>query len=88
MKLDIHCPNCGWIPDGEKHWSCSCGEILDPFQIKSSNCPKCQKKWEKTLCPTAAGGCNIASLHLDWYHNNSEYISYHLEKILSKFDKT
>ena len=86
MELDIHCPNCEWFPDGKKHWNCSCGETINPFKLEISNCPKCEEKWKNTTCPTAVGGCNTASLHLDWYHNNAEYINYHLEKILSKFD--
>lgn len=86
MELDIHCPNCEWIPDNKKYWNCSCGETLNPFKLGTSNCPKCEKKWKNTICPIAVGGCNTTSLHLDWYHNNAQYINYHLEKILSKFE--
>ena len=40
MELDIHCPNCEWVPDGKKHWNYSCGETLNPFKWETSNCPK------------------------------------------------
>ena len=48
MELDIHCPNCEWVPDNKKHWTCSCGENLNPFKLETSHCPKCDKKWENT----------------------------------------
>ena len=86
MELDIHCPNCGWVPDDKEHWKCSCGETLNPFTLETSSCVKCEKEWKNTICPANVGGCNATSLHVDWYHNTPEFINYHLEKILSKWD--
>jgi hypothetical protein len=62
----VSCPQCGWHPDGEAHWTCKCGHTWDVFST-GGRCPVCVRQWERTQCPPAAGGCKTWSPHLDWY---------------------
>jgi DNA-directed RNA polymerase subunit RPC12/RpoP len=64
---DVQCPNCGWQPDGEKHWLCrSCEMEFDMF-ADAGRCPRCNHSHEYTECIEYAGGCQSISPHLDWY---------------------
>ncbi len=65
--LHIYCPRCHWKADGAKHWLCSCGRAWSSFDT-AGVCPKCQRRWQSTACPTPAGGCGAVSPHIDWYH--------------------
>ncbi len=79
-SVEIKCPECGWKPDGQPHWQCSCGYIWDTFQT-AGRCPACSKQWERTACIPSAGGCTAFPLHLDWYDGLDEWLREELERI-------
>lgn len=58
----IACPSCGWNPNGEPLWTCSCGHIWDTFSTKGK-CPKCNTHWKETYCPI----CDKTNEHEKWY---------------------
>jgi len=66
-NLRIQCPICEWNPDGEKHWTCSCGHKWNTFKTKGK-CPKCKTQWKETSCP----GCGKNTPHIDWYKTEEE----------------
>ena len=62
MTTIIECSTCNWQPDGESHWTCTCGYSWNTFETRAK-CPKCNTQWETTSCP----GCGKSSPHNDWY---------------------
>lgn len=72
VSAKINCPNCGWQPEGEKHWLCkSCEHEFDMF-ADAGRCPRCYHVHDYTLCIDYAGGCASLSPHLDWYDGMDE----------------
>ncbi|MDP9081733.1 MAG: DUF4272 domain-containing protein [Bacteroidota bacterium] len=63
----IECPRCGWEPDGEAHWKCTCGQAWNTFETKGK-CPACGIQWQDTSCP----GCGQSSKHELWYTNQEK----------------
>jgi len=66
MTTLIECPTCNWQPDGEPHWTCTCGYSWNTFETRAQ-CPKCNTQWETTSCP----GCGKSSPRNDWYFDSS-----------------
>jgi hypothetical protein len=62
--FQIKCPICSWNHDGRENWRCTCGHTWNTFQTYGT-CPKCNKRWEDTQCPTVI--CRKWSKHEDWY---------------------
>lgn len=63
----IQCSSCEWSPDGDKHWSCSCGHLWNTFTTKGK-CPNCGTQWKDTWCPA----CGKTTAHKDWYKTKAE----------------
>ena len=83
--IRIRCPKCNWEPDGDAHWSCSCGTTWDTFST-GGRCPSCGKVWDDTQCIVTAGGCPEWSKHLDWYEN-LEKVADEATEVLSREEK-
>jgi hypothetical protein len=64
----VQCSICEWNPDGESHWSCSCGHQWNTFATKGK-CPNCTFQWESTRCP----GCGITTPHREWYKTKEQW---------------
>ena len=79
--IEIFCPRCQWVPDGGAHWQCSCGCVWNTFET-TAVCPRCQRRWRDTACPTEAGGCGHWSAHIDWYHGLDELVAELVEEAL------
>lgn len=67
-KRIVQCPACEWQPDGEKHWSCTCGHVWNTFKTRGK-CPSCKTQWEMTWCP----GCGQSTPHEEWYLTQAEW---------------
>ena len=80
MEIRIECPQCGWEPDGQPYWMCTCGHNWNTFDT-AGRCPACGKQWEHTQCIPPAGGCPEWSPHLDWYKGLDDWLRAELEKI-------
>lgn len=48
----VQCPHCGWIPDGQRHWTCEECHV-EPFDTfaQDATCPGCAHAFDETLCP-------------------------------------
>ncbi|MEQ8707203.1 MAG: hypothetical protein RIC19_24940 [Phaeodactylibacter sp.] len=79
-SVEILCPKCDWKPDGKAWWVCTCGHRWNTFET-AARCPSCKKQWEKTQCPTPAGGCGTESPHLDWYRGLDDWLVEELEQL-------
>lgn len=78
--IKILCPKCDWVPDGGKHWICTCGHVLNTFETNGV-CPVCKTAFKETQCVTFKGGCGAFSLHLDWYRNLDQSLENELQSI-------
>jgi hypothetical protein len=58
----IRCPRCGWEPERDDRWMCSCLHVWNTFDT-GGVCPACARKWEATQCRR----CHAWSPHRDWY---------------------
>jgi len=58
----IRCPLCGWSPDANALWACSCGHLWNTFDT-GGICPACMRQWMSTQCLA----CGAWSPHSDWY---------------------
>lgn len=62
----VRCPRCSWEPDGEPHWTCTCGNPWDILRYHG-RCPACNAREELVVCPD----CVVASPILHWYEDAS-----------------
>jgi len=56
------CPLCGWSPNKQDLWSCTCGHAWNTFDT-GGVCPGCMHQWTSTQCLA----CGRGSPHSDWY---------------------
>jgi len=63
----IRCPRCGWEPERDSRWSCSCLHSWNTFDTEG-RCPSCGRKWAETQCLR----CHQWSPHREWYVENDE----------------
>jgi RNA polymerase subunit RPABC4/transcription elongation factor Spt4 len=61
-RLQVACPECGWQPDENYSWQCTCGHSWNSFQTYGV-CPACAKVRQETECPT----CKQSSQYESWY---------------------
>jgi len=76
----IACPKCNWEPDGGEYWGCTCGHVWDTFKT-AARCPVCGKQYKHTQCIAYVGGCNVSSLHIDWYRHLDDWLEEEIEEI-------
>ncbi len=60
----IRCPICGWTPESDSKWMCTCKHLWNTFDT-GGVCPACMTRWAFTMCPS----CGSWSPHSDWYLN-------------------
>jgi len=63
----IRCPKCGWEPERDSRWSCSCLHSWNTFDTEGL-CPACGRKWVETQCLR----CHQWSPHREWYEEDGE----------------
>lgn len=73
-NIEVCCSSCGWKPQGQKLWLCTCGTRWDAFNT-AGVCPCCSKDWEYIQCVEEAGGCNVAAPVERWYKGLDESVS-------------
>jgi hypothetical protein len=63
----IRCPRCGWEPERDSRWSCSCLHSWNTFDTEG-RCPACGRQWVETQCLR----CHQWSPHREWYIDEPE----------------
>lgn len=63
----IRCPKCGWEPERESLWMCSCLHTWNTFDT-AGRCPACGRRWMDTCCLR----CHQWSPHREWYEDAPE----------------
>jgi hypothetical protein len=58
----IRCPRCGWEPERDSRWSCTCLHSWNTFDTEGL-CPACGRQWAETQCLR----CHQWSPHREWY---------------------
>jgi len=58
----IRCPKCGWTPQKNSRWMCTCGHHWNTFDT-GGVCPACLHQWTETQCLV----CHAWSAHSEWY---------------------
>jgi hypothetical protein len=62
----IRCPRCGWEPERDDRWACTCLHAWNTFET-GRVCPACGRSWSETQCPR----CGAWSRHEEWYEDET-----------------
>jgi hypothetical protein len=79
----ICCPLCGWSPQKEDKWFCTCGNEWNTFDT-GGVCPACLHQWTETQCLS----CSRWSPHSLWYEEREKpFLKDRKPKKLRYFDQ-